>query len=383
MTRDLYEVLGVSRDASTDEIKKAYRKLAMKYHPDRNDGDKEAEEHFKEVSEAYDVLHDANKRSAYDRFGMAGLKGGAGGGYGFHPFDLSEALSMFMRDFGGMGGFDAFFGGGQRARRSQRRGQDIRVTLKLTLEDVAHGTARKIKLKTLHPCKECGGTGAEAGSAPSPCATCGGVGEVRRSQQSLFGQLVSVTACPTCNGEGTMITSPCEECRGDGRVRTDSVVDIEVPPGVSHENYLTLRGKGAAGPRNGPPGDLLVELEVEEDERFERRGDDLVYDLPVAFSQAALGSEFQIPTPYGDETVELPPGTQSGTVLTLRNHGLPNVNDGRRGSLFVRVQVWTPTKLDPELKDLFERLAELEGDPPSEDTLGRRIWNKMKEAFGA
>jgi molecular chaperone DnaJ len=180
-----------------------------------------------------------------------------------------------------------------------------------------------------------------------------------------------------------MVTKPCDECRGDGRVRTDSVLDIDVPPGVSPENYLTLRGKGAAGPRNGPPGDLLVELEVEEDARFERRGDDLVYDLPVAFSQAALGSEFMIPTPYGNEAVEIPAGTQSGTVLTLRNLGLPNVNDGRRGSLYVRVQVWTPTKLEPELKELFEQLADLEGDPPSEDTLGRRLWNKMKEAFGA
>ncbi len=382
MTRDFYEVLGVSRDSSTDEIKKAYRKLAMKYHPDRNDGDKVAEEHFKEASEAYDVLHDPQKRSSYDRFGMAGLKGG-GGGYGFHPFDLSEALSMFMRDFGGMGGFDAFFGGGQRTRRSQRRGQDIRVTLKLSIEDVARGTNRKIKLKTLHRCKACDGTGAEAGAAPGPCTTCGGAGEVRHAQQSLFGQLVSVAACPTCNGEGTVVTDPCVECRGDGRVRTDSVVAIEVPPGVSHENYLTLRGKGAAGPRNGPAGDLLVELDVAEDERFERRGDDLVYDLPVAFSQAALGSEFVIPTPYGDETIELPAGAQSGTVLTLHSRGLPNVNDGRRGSLFVRVQVWTPTTLEPELKELFERLSELEGDPPLEDTLGRRIWNKMREAFGS
>jgi molecular chaperone DnaJ len=169
---------------------------------------------------------------------------------------------------------------------------------------------------------------------------------------------------------------------GDGRVKAESVVDIQVPPGVSHENYLTLRGKGAAGPRNGQPGDLLVELDVEEDERFERRGDDLVFDLPVAFSQAALGGEFSVPTPYGEENVELPSGTQSGTVVTLRNMGLPNVNDGRRGSLFIRIQVWTPTKLEPELRTLFERLSELEGDPPSEDSLGRRIWNRMKEAFG-
>lgn len=381
MARDFYDVLGVSRNASTDDIKKAYRKLAMQYHPDRNDGDKAAEEHFKEVSEAYDVLRDPEKRSTYDRFGMAGLKGG-GGGFGFHPFDLSEALNMFMRDFGAMGGFDAFFGGGQRSHRTRRRGQDIRVSLKLKLAEVAHGASRKIKLTTLKQCGVCGGSGAEPGSSAGPCQTCGGVGEVRRAQHSLFGQLVSVTTCPTCEGEGSVIANPCRECAGDGRVRAQSVVEIDVPPGVSHENYLTLRGKGAAGPRNGPPGDLLVELEVEEDERFERRGDDLVFDLPVAFSQAALGAQFVIPTPYGDEKLEVPGGTQSGTVLTLRNKGLPNVNDGRRGSLFVRIQVWTPTKLDPELRAAFERLSELEGDPPSEETLGRRIWNRMKEAFG-
>jgi molecular chaperone DnaJ len=382
MPRDLYEVLGVSRDASIDDIKKAYRRLAMKYHPDRNSGDKGAEENFKEVSEAYDVLHDDQKRAAYDRFGMAGLKGGPGGGFGFHPFDLSEALSMFMRDFGGMGGFDAIFGGGQRARREQRRGQDIRVSLKLGLEDVAHGASRKIKLKALTPCSTCGGSGARAGSTPVVCQTCGGAGEVRRAQQSLFGQLVSVAACPACHGEGTVISDPCEECRGDGRVRAESVVDIEIPPGVSSENYLTLRGKGAAGPRNGPPGDLLVELVVTEDPRFERRGDNLIYDLPIAFSQAALGTEIEIPTPYGTETIEVQAGTQSGTVMSLHGKGLPNVNTGRRGALHVRVQVWTPTRMTPELKDLFEQLSDLEGDPPSEAGLGRRIWNKMKEAFG-
>jgi len=382
MQRDLYEVLEVPRDATADEIKKAYRKLAMKYHPDRNSGDKGAEERFKEVSEAYDVLNNPQKRSAYDRFGMAGLKGGAGAGFGFHAFDLSEALSMFMRDFGGMGGFDAIFGGGGRSRREQQRGQDIRVALKLSLEDVAHGTSRKIKLKTLHACETCGGNGSRPGSSPAVCNTCGGVGEVRRAQQSLFGQLVSVTTCPSCQGQGTMIQEPCDECRGDGRVRKESVVDIEIPPGVSGENYLTLRGKGAVGPRNGPAGDLLVELEVEDDPRFERRGDDLVYDLPVAFSQAALGGEFEIPTPYGDEKIELPAGTQSGTIMSLRSKGLPNLNTGRRGSLHIRVQVWTPTRLTPELRDLFEQLSGLEGEPPSEDGLGRRIWNKMKEAFG-
>ena len=384
MPRDFYEVLGVSRDASSDEVKKAYRKLAMQYHPDRNEGEMAAEEKFKEVSEAYDVLNDPQKRQIYDQYGMAGLKGGGGGGFGgFHTFDLSEALNMFMRDFGGMGGFDSFFGGGQRERRSRRRGQDIKVSLDLAIKDVAHGSTRKIKLKTLHGCDNCGGTGASPGSNPGTCQTCGGRGEVRRAQQSLFGQLVSVGTCPTCNGEGSVVSEPCEECRGDGRVRRDTVVDIEVPAGVSNENYLTLRGKGAAGPRNGPHGDLIVQLNVLDDSRFERRGDDLVYDLPVSFSQAALGHDFEIPTPYGDETIEIPAGTQSGTIVTVRGQGLPNLNDGRRGALHVRVQVWTPTKKTPEMDNLFEQLADLEGDPPSEDGLGRRIWNRMKEAFGA
>ncbi len=383
MPGDFYETLGVPREASPDEVKKAYRKLAMKYHPDRNTGEQDAEEKFKEVSEAYDVLNDPQKRSLYDQYGMAGLKGGTGGFGGFQAFDLSEALNMFMRDFGGMGGFDAFFGGGQRERRSRRRGQDIRVPLDLSLEDVAHGTTRKIKLKTLHACETCGGSGARPGSESGPCETCGGRGEVRRAQQSIFGQLVSVGTCPTCNGEGTVVADPCEECRGDGRVRRDTVVDIEVPPGVSGDNYLTMRGKGAAGPRNGPPGDLIVQLNVLEDDRYERRGDDLIYDLPVSFSQAALGHEFVIPTPYGDETVEIPAGTQSGTIVTVRGRGLPNLNDGRRGALHVRVQVWTPTKLTQEMSDLFEQVAELEGDPPNEDGLGRRIWNRMREAFGA
>ena len=384
MPRDFYETLGIPRDASSDEVKKAYRKLAMQYHPDRNEGEKAAEEKFKEASEAYDILNDPQKRQQYDRFGMAGLKGGAGGGFGgFHAFDLSEALSMFMRDFGGMGGFDSIFGGGQRERRSRRQGQDIRVSLDLSIEDIAHGTTRKIKLKTLHACDACGGSGSRPGSNPGQCKTCGGRGEVRRVQQSLFGQLVSVGTCPTCNGEGSAIADPCEQCRGDGRVRRETVVDIEVPAGVTGENYLTLRGKGAAGPRNGPHGDLIVQLSVLDDPRFERRGDDLVYDLPVSFSQAALGHEFGIPTPYGDETVQVPAGTQSGTIVTVRGQGLPNLNDGRRGSLHVRVHVWTPNKLSPELGDLFEQLAGMEGDPPAEGGLSKRIWNRMKEAFGA
>lgn len=206
---------------------------------------------------------------------------------------------------------------------------------------------------------------------------------MRRAAQSLFGQFVSVTACPTCNGEGTVVSQPCEDCRGDGRTRGERVVEVEIPPGVSSSHYLTLRGKGAAGPRGGPVGDLIVELEIEDDPRFERHGDDLVYDLPISFSQAALGGVFTVPTPDGDESVDIPPGTQAGTIVSLRGKGLPNLEHGRRGVLHVRIQVWTPTKLTPELNELMERLAELEGEPPKDESIGRRFWNKMKEAFGA
>jgi len=383
MAQDLYRVLGVERGATEAEIKKAYRRLAMEYHPDRNDGDKTAEERFKDVTEAYEILRDPQKRAQYDRFGMAGMRGGGGGGYGFAHVDLAEALSIFMRDFGGMGGFDSIFGGGSRQRRSRRRGKDIRATVRVTLEDVAHGSSKTLRLRSLVPCDRCEGSGAKPGTSTRPCPTCGGTGEVRHASQSVFGQFVSVAPCPTCDSEGTVVAEPCDECQGDGRVRKERDVKVDVPPGVDANNYITLRGQGVAGPRNGQPGDLIVDFEVERDQRFERRGDDLIYDLLLSFSQAALGGEVTVPTPYGDERVEIPHGTQSGTVLTQRSKGLPNVANGRRGSLFVRVQVWTPAKLTPELQELFERLAGMEGDPPGEESFGRKLWDRMKEAFGA
>lgn len=382
MTRDYYEILGVPRSASDSDIKKAYRRLAMEFHPDRNNGDPTSEERFKEAAEAYEVLRDPEKRARYDRFGTAGVRGGGAGGFGFSHFDLSEALNIFMRDFGAGGGFEAFFGGRDRGHRTRRRGQDVQITLRLTLEDVANGTTRKVKLKALERCEACHGTGSQAGSSAQSCRTCGGTGEVRRAAQSLFGQFVSVAACPTCRGEGTVVTQPCQECRGDGRVRAERVVEVEIPPGVSSAHYLTLRGKGAAGPRGGPAGDLIVELQVEDDPRFERYGDDVVYDLPISFSQAALGAEFTVPTPFGDETIQIPPGTQAGTIISLRGKGLPNLSHGRKGSLHIRIQVWTPTKLTPELRETLERLAEFEGEAPKDESVGRRFWNKMREAFG-
>jgi molecular chaperone DnaJ len=376
--RDFYDVLGVPRDASEDELKKAYRRLAMQYHPDRNK-ESEAEAQFKEVAEAYEVLRDPQKRAAYDRYGHAGVSGAAGP-QGFHHIDLSEALNIFMRDFGGFGGFESLFVGGGRSPSEARRGQDIRVPLKLTVADVATGVKRTIKLRTLVRCETCHGSGAAEGTRPSSCATCGGSGEVRRATRSVFGQFVSVSPCPTCAGEGVVIQSPCAVCRGEGRVKGDRSVAVEVPPGVSSNNYITMRGQGAAGPRNGPHGDLVVVLEVKEDDTWERHGEDLVHDLPVSFSQAALGGKLTVPSPWGQEPLELPAGTQSGTVLRIKGKGLPRLGRAGNGDLHVRVHVWTPESLSDEQRRLFKELGKHEGEPPGR---GGSFWSRIKEALGA
>jgi molecular chaperone DnaJ len=374
---DFYSLLGVARECSEADVKKAYRKLAMEYHPDRNSAP-DAEARFKEITEAYEVLRDPQKRAAYDRYGKAGVGGGQGG-FGFHHVDLSEALNIFMRDFGGMGGFESIFGGG-RERQDTRRGQDVRVTVKLSIAEVATGTKKNLKLKTLDRCGTCSGSGAKAGSRPTTCTTCNGTGEVRRAARSVFGQFVSVSPCPTCAGEGSVVLDVCEVCRGEGRVKADRTVTVDIPAGVSSNNYLTLRGQGAAGPRNGPNGDLLVMLDIREDDRFERNGDDLYYDLSLSFSQAALGGEFSVPTPYGDETIRIPAGTQPETLLRLKSKGLPVLGHSSKGDLLIRVHLWTPERLTDEQQRLFQELAKLEGEPPKRSP---GFWSKLKEALGA
>lgn len=376
--RDYYRVLGVERGADEADLKKAYRKMAMQHHPDRNN-EPDAEARFKEITEAYEVLRDPDKRAIYDRYGEAGLKRGAGAG-GFHHFDLSEALSVFMRDFGGFGGFEDVFGA--RAQAAERRGNDLRASVQLNLDDVAKGAKRTLKYKVLEPCEECGGSGAKKGTQPASCATCGGAGQVRRAQRSMFGQFVSVGVCPTCRGEGTVIKDACDLCRGDGRVRRDRTVSVDVPPGVSGENYITLRGQGHAGARGGPAGDLVVTLEVEEDARYLRHGDDLVYDVHLSFSQAALGAEVAVPTPWGEERVSVDAGTQAGTMLRLKGRGLPHLGSGKKGDLQVRIGIWTPERLTPETEQLFRRLKDVEGEPPAARA-GRSFWDRMKEALGA
>jgi len=375
---DFYQVLGVARGASDDEIKKAYRKLAMQYHPDRNGGSKEAEEKFKEVAEAYEVLADAQKRAAYDRYGEAGLRGGGAGG--FHHVDLSEALSMFMRDFG-LGGFGDVFGE-QRGGAGPREGADIKLSVPLTLAEVAAGVEKTVTVKLLDPCDHCDGSGAEPGTQSQSCPTCGGSGEVRRAQRSFFGQFVSVSACPTCRGEGRVVQTPCRKCKGDGRVRADRSISVRIPPGVATGQYMTLRGVGNAGSRGGPRGDVHVLFEVADDPRFERDGEDLYTEVLVTYPQLVLGADLDVPTVDGSTTLRVPPATQSGQIFHVRGRGLPRVNVGGTGDLHVRVQLWTPDSISPEEEALLRQLAE-HRPRVSEDGRGKGFWAKMKEALGA
>jgi molecular chaperone DnaJ len=373
---DYYQTLGVARGASDVEIKTAYRKLAMTFHPDRNNGSKEAEEKFKAITEAYDVLRDADKRAMYDRYGEAGLRGGAG----FHHVDLSEALSIFMRDLGGLGGFSDLFGGGMQQGTGPRTGSDIKIAMPMTLLEVATGAEKKVTVKLLEPCDRCEGRGAEPGSSPVTCTTCRGSGEVRRAQRSFFGQVVSVAPCPTCAGEGTVISSPCKKCRGEGRVRGEKEILVRIPAGVATGQYMTMRGVGNVGPRGGPRGDILVVFEVEEDSRFERDGEDLYTEVLVTYPQLTLGATVDVPMVAGSVNLQVPPGTQSGQVFNLRGRGLPRINSSSAGDLHVRLQMWTPDNLSDEELDLIRRLAEVQKVPPARP---KGLWSKIRESLGA
>jgi molecular chaperone DnaJ len=374
---DFYSTLGVQRNASDDEIKKAYRKLAMTYHPDRNNGSRDAEEKFKEITEAYDVLRDPDKRAMYDRYGEAGLRGGSGG---FHHVDLAEALSIFMRDLGGMGGFGDLFGGrGQGS--NPRTGSDIRISMPLRLAEVETGVEKTVTVKLLTSCDHCSGTGAEPGTSAQRCTTCAGAGEVRRAQKSFFGQVISVTPCPTCAGEGTIITSPCKKCRGEGRVRQEQEIKVKVPPGVATGQYMTMRGVGNVGPRGGGRGDILVVFEVEEDPRFERDGEDLYCEVLVTYPQLVFGADVDVPTVSASVTLHVPPKTESGQVFHLRGRGLPRVNASGVGDLHVRLQLYTPETLTDQEEELIKRLGEIQTAPTQRRSKG--FWSKIKESLGA
>ena len=380
--RDYYEILGVGRGASGDEIKKAYRKLAVKYHPDKNPGDKAAEESCKEATEAYEVLKDDQKRQIYENYGHDGLRGaGAGGFDGFAGFDIGDALRAFMRDFGGFGFDDIFDMGGSRQRQSgPSRGKDLQVNLDLTLEEIASGVEKQLKIKRMVACDICSGSGAEPGSSTKSCPTCGGQGQVRKVSRSLFGQFVNVQACPHCSGEGRIIERACKTCAGHGLVKGQTTVKVKIPAGVSSGNYISVRGSGNYGPRGGQPGDALVVIREKEHKQFTRRGDDIICEVPLSFSQAALGAEIDVPTLDGDSGLKIPSGTQSGKIFLLRNKGIRHLNGMRKGDQLVRVVVWTPSNLSADEKALFKKLDKSRGDkPPNAD---RSFFEKLRETLG-
>lgn len=379
--RDYYEVLGVARGASEDEIKKAYRKVAMQWHPDRNPGNPEAEAKFKEATEAYEVLRDADQRARYDQFGHAGVGGASGGpagGYDFSGFDLADALRAFMRDFGGEGaGFEDLFGGraGAGGRRDDR-GDDLQVRLPLTLEEIATGVEKKIRVKHLRPCETCGGKG---GKGDSECSQCRGRGQVRRVQQTMFGQFVNVTVCPRCSGDGRVVSDPCRACSGDGRQSQTETVAVKVPAGVAAGNYIPLRGLGDAGRRGGAAGDLVVLIEEKDHDIFSRHGDDLHMDLPVSFVTLALGGRIEVPLiGGGTHGVDVSAGTASGHGMRVRGKGLPGLRGGK-GDLLVRLRVWVPSKLGAADRKLLEELRKNGGlNPPGP---GRSVFERVRDAF--
>jgi molecular chaperone DnaJ len=373
--RDLYEILGVSKNASPEEIKKAYRKLALQYHPDKNPGDKKAEEKFKEIAEAYAILSDQEKRARYDRFGHSATSG-AGDFGGFS--NIEDIFSAFGDIFGG--GFGDIFGGGRRRRQSSNRGGDLQIRLRLKLEEIATGVTKKIKVKKYIVCSTCAGSGSSRNSRPLECPVCRGSGEMRQVTQSLFGQMVNITTCNRCNGQGSIISDPCQTCHGDGRVNGDKSIEINIPAGVTSGNYIPLKGEGNVGKRNGPAGDLIVYIEEERHSIFERSGNDVIMVLPVSYPQAVLGVSLEIPTLTGRAKISVPAGTQGGKILRMRNKGIPNVHGAGLGDQLVLVQIYIPTKLTSEEKGKIKELESYENLKPSSDG-HKNIFEKFKEAL--
>ncbi len=376
--RDYYEVLGVDKSASANDIKKAYRKLAIQYHPDKNPGDKAAEEKFKEAAEAYSVLSDPDKKARYDQFGHEGLSGAAGGGFNGAGMDLNDIFSMFGDIFGGRGGFGGFGGfGGGGGGPQKYRGSDQRVKVKLTLQDIANGVTKKFKLKKYVTCTHCGGSGAE-GNATETCPECKGTGRVVRTQQSFFGMMRTEVACPHCNGEGKIIKNKCPHCDGDGVVMGEEVVEVNIPAGVYEGMQLSMRGKGNAGKHNGIPGDLLIVIEEEKHPTLVRDENDLIYSLLLDIPTATLGGFAEIPTIDGKAKVTIEAGTQPGKVLRLRGKGLPTLNGYGKGDIVVNISVYIPETLSKDEKKVIESFRDSDNFRPSEgikDKIFRRFRN--------
>lgn len=379
--RDYYEILGVSKSADADEIKKSYRKMALKYHPDKNPGDKEAEDKFKEAAEAYEVLSNPEKRKRYDQFGHQGVGGaGAGGFGGGGGFSMDDIFSQFGDIFGGaFGGFGG--GGGSRGGRRVTKGSNLRIKVKLTLEEVAAGAEKKIKVNKFVHCKTCNGSGAKSSGAIKTCTTCRGTGHVTKVTSTFLGQMQTTAACPTCHGEGQTITDKCGNCHGDGIVRDEETMTLNIPAGVEDGMQMSVNGKGNAAPRGGINGDLIVAIEEIEHPELKRDGVNVYYDAYVNFADAALGAQIEVPLIDGRAKVKIDEGTQSGKILRLRGKGLPEINGYHRGDLLVCVNVFTPQKLSKEEKALMEKLRASENFKPSNTKKEKSFFQRMKEAF--
>ncbi|AXY77548.1 molecular chaperone DnaJ [Paraflavitalea soli] len=382
--RDYYEILGVAKGASPDEIKKAYRKVAMQFHPDRNPGDKSAEEKFKEAAEAYEVLSDADKRAQYDRFGHAGLSGNGRGGHGAQNMDdiFSQFGDIFGDDifgnfFGGGGGRRG--GGGQRSRGV--RGSNLRIKLKLNYEEIARGTTKQIKVKKYVACTTCNGSGAKDKNSVQTCATCGGNGQVRKVTNTFLGQMQTVTTCPTCNGEGTTVTAKCTACKGEGRVYSEETVTIDIPAGVQEGMQLSVGGRGNAGERGGPPGDLIILIEEEQHKELHRDGLNVAYELHLSFPDAAFGTNAEVPTIDGRAKIKIPPGTQSGKIFRLKGKGFPGVNSYEKGDQLIYINVWTPQNMTAEERAMLEKLNNSPNFKPQPDKSDKNFFDKVREMF--
>lgn len=382
MKRDFYEILGVSKSASADEIKKAYRKVAMQFHPDRNPGDKAAEEKFKEAAEAYEVLSDQDKKQRYDQFGHAGLGGAASGGPG--GFGGGMRMEDIFSNFGDIFG-DSFFGGGQRgssrARGTGARGSNLRVKVKLNYEELLKGAHKTIKVKKYVKCDSCSGHGAKDKSSIQTCSTCGGNGQVRKVTSTFLGQMQTVTTCPSCNGDGTMIANKCSSCKGEGRVYGDETISLDIPAGVQEGMQLSVNGKGNVGERNGYPGDLLVVIEEEKHPELIREGLNVLYELHLSFPDAVMGLEVEVPTITGKAKIKIPAGTQAGKILRLKGKGFPSVNSYEKGDQLINVNVWTPQHLSSEEKAMLEKLKSSPNFKPDVSKSDKSFFDKIREAF--
>ncbi len=382
--RDYYEILGVSKNSNADEIKKAYRKVAMQFHPDRNPGDHTAEEKFKEAAEAYEILSDPDKRAQYDRFGHNAFgPGRGGGGFSAHGMNMEDIFSQFGDIFGD-DMFGSFFSGGK-SRGSGRsrgvRGTNLRVRIKVNYEEIAKGTTKTIKVKKYILCKTCGGSGAKDKNGSQTCRTCGGNGQVRRVQNTFLGQMQTVTTCPDCNGEGTVITNKCTVCKGEGRVYGEEMVTLEIPAGVQEGMQLSMGGKGNMGERGGGAGDLVILIEEEAHPYLQREGLNVAFDLHISFPDAVFGTQIEVPTIDGRAKIKVPAGTQSGKIFRLKGKGFPSINSHEKGDQLIQINVWTPQNVSEEEKSFLENLQSSENFKPQPDKNDKTFWEKIRETF--